>query len=175
MKILKHYFKLHAWAAKHQCIRGQLLFAGLLGYGFLIALPASEFVTPIAGWIISILFLTTTGYLLRKNIWNEGSEAIRIFGVSLIPLFVIGMLLSIAAAVDAGGFDIMPFLSLVFMAFIPLWLPFGVGMLIGEIHDRQSRRSLESLRSPNSQNKNRTEQGSAGQPEKRRVSIDSSD
>lgn len=155
MKILKHYFKLHAWAVKHQCLRGQLLFAGLIGYGFLIALPASEFVSPIAGWIASVIFLTIIGYLLRKNVWNEGAEAIRIFGVSLIPLLVIALLLSTTGNSDA--FLLTQFFPLVAMALIPLWLPFGVGILVGEIQSRRSQRALESFRSPNLLNKNRTE------------------
>lgn len=155
MKILKYYLKFHAWAVKHRCHRGQGLFLGLLAYGFLIVLPASEFLSPIAVWIMSVSFLAIMGYLLRRNVWNDGVEAIRIFGVSLIPLFAIALL--IHANADSDGFLLTHMFGLLAMAFIPLWLPFGVGILVGEIRSRRSQRFLESFRSPKQPNKNRNE------------------
>lgn len=148
MGLLQQFFRFHAKAARHHCLRGHGLFAGLLGYGYLIALPASRHVPPTVAWIVSSLLLATLGYLLRKNLWNDGREAFRIFGVSLIPLLVLAIILLISGNNDTEGFSFTPVFGFAALVLVPLWLPFGAGMWIAEIQSRRDRRWVESLRSP---------------------------
>jgi len=141
----------------------QLLCAGLLGYGILIALPASKYVDPTFGWIASVLLLATFGYLLRRNLWDEGHEALRFFGLSVLWLMVIAAMLALGGDGSEGSF-LVQFSGLILMTFVPLWLPVGFGILIAEIQARKWRKEISRPQSGSSVETSGIEQGESPKP-----------